>query len=97
MSLFSRITRRLVFAATFALLLSGALLPLGGARYTPGVSARVAYPYEEVEITYYSDPGLTNYVGTGHIYCNGHGTLTGHSSPYHTEDVLNVCCYGVPC
>ena len=96
MSLFSRIKRRFVFAATLALLLSGALLPWGGGRYTPGVSAR-AYPYEEIEITYYSDPGLTNYCGTGHIYCNGHGTLTGTSSPYHTEEQLNVCCYGVPC
>ena len=96
MSLFSRMKRRFVFAAIFALLLFGALLPMGGGRYTPGAIAR-AYPYEEIEITYYSDPGHTNYVGTGHIYCNGHGTLTGTSSPYHTEEQLNVCCYGVPC
>ena len=96
MSLLSRIPRRFVFAAILALLLSGAFLPSGGG-YTRGVSATVAYPYEEIEITYYSDPGLTNYVGTGHIYCNGHGTLTGTSSPYHTEEQINTCCYNLPC
>jgi hypothetical protein len=97
MSLLSRIPRRFVFAATLSLLLLGALMPLNGGGYTRGVSATVAYPYYEEEITYYSDPGLTHYVGTGHIYCNGHGTLTGTSSPYHTEEVLNTCCYNLPC
>ena len=96
MNLLSRIPRRFVFAATLSLLLLGALLPLNGGGYTRGVSATVGYGYEE-EITYYSDPGLTNYVGTGHIYCNGRGTLTGTSSPYHTEEVLNTCCGSVPC
>ena len=73
MNLLSRRPRRFVFAATLSLLLLGALLPLKGGGYTRAASATVAYSgygYEE-EITYYSDPGLTNYVGTGHIYCNG--------------------------
>src|SRR5215217_3518568 len=99
MNLRSRISRRIVFAVTLSLFLLGALLPLKGGGYTRGVSATVAYSgyvYEE-EITYYSDPGLTNYVGTGHIYCNGRGTLEGTSSPYHTEEVLNTCCGSVPC
>jgi hypothetical protein len=99
MNLRSRIPRRFVFAATLSLLLLGALLPLKGGGYTRAASATVAYSgygYEE-EITYYSDPGLTNYVGTGHIYCNGRGTLDGTSSPYHTEEVLNTCCGSVPC
>jgi len=99
MNLLSRRPRRFVFAATLSLLLLGALLPLKGGGYTRAASATVAYSgygYEE-EITYYSDPGLTNYVGTGHIYCNGRGTLDGTSSPYHTEEVLNTCCGSVPC
>jgi hypothetical protein len=91
MNAFSRVTRRFVFAATLALLLSGAFLPPNK------VSSRPAYTMYEKEITYYSDPGHTQYVGTGHIYCNGRGTLTGTSSPYYTEDILNVCCGSVPC
>jgi len=93
MNRFARLTRRLVFAATLAVLLLGAFLPLGGGGYTRKVSA---YGYEE-EITYYSDPELTNYVGTVHTYCNGRCTITGTTSPYYTEDVLNVCCGTVPC
>ena len=96
MNRFSRMMRRFVFAATLSLLLLGALLPLNGGVYTRGVSAAVGYGYEE-EITYYSDPELTNYVGTCHIYCNGRGTLTGTTSPYYTEDILNICCGTVPC
>ncbi|MGB7924790.1 MAG: hypothetical protein WCF57_16225, partial [Pyrinomonadaceae bacterium] len=84
-----------MFAATLALVLLGALLPSSGSGHTRGVIVTSAYGYEK-EITYYSDPGLTNYVGTGHIYCNGRGTLTGTSSPYHTEEILNVCCGSVP-
>jgi hypothetical protein len=91
-----RIIRRLALAGMFALMVSGVLFPSVGSDYTSRVSAAPAYGYEE-EITYYSDPGLTNYVGTGHIYCNGRGTLTGTSSPYHTEEILNVCCGNVPC
>ena len=96
MKLFARIMRRFVFAATLALLLLGAFLPLSGGGYTREVNASVAYGYEEL-ITYYSDPGLTNEVGTCHVYCNGRGTLTGTSSPYHTEEVLNTCCGSLPC
>jgi hypothetical protein len=95
MNRFARIMRRVVFAATLALLLLGAFLPLSGGGYTREVSA-TAYGYEE-EITYYSDPELTNYVGTCHIYCNGRGTLTGTTSPYYTEDILNTCCGSLPC
>jgi hypothetical protein len=93
MNRLSRIPRRLVFAAILSLLLLGALLPLNGGGYTQRVSA---YGYEE-EITYYSDPGLTNYVGTCHTYCNGRGVLTGTTSPYYTEEVLNTCCGSLPC
>ena len=96
MNLFARIMRRVVFAATLALLLLGTFLPLSGGGYTRAVSATVVYGYEK-EITYYSDPELTNYVGTCHVYCNGRGTLTGTSSPYHTEEVLNTCCGSLPC
>jgi hypothetical protein len=96
MNLFVRIMRRFVFAATLTLLLLGAFLPLSGGGYTRGASATVVYGYEKL-ITYYSDPGLTHIVGTRHIYCNGRGTLTGTTSPYHTEEILNVCCGDVPC
>jgi hypothetical protein len=96
MNLFARIMRRFVFAATLALLLLGAFLPLSGDGYTRGVSATVVYGYEKL-IKYYSDPGLTHQVGTRHIYCNGRGTLTGTTSPYYTEVILNVCCGDVPC
>ena len=96
MNLLSRIPRRFVFAAILSLLLLGALLPLNGGGYTRRVSATAAYGYEE-EITYYSDPGLTNYVGTCHTYCNGRGVLTGTTSPYYTEEVLNTCCGSLPC
>ena len=88
----SKVRRRFVLAAILALMALGVLLPSGGTG-----AASAAPVYYEKEITYYSDPGLTNYVGTGHIYCNGRGTLTGTSSPYHTEDILNVCCGSVPC
>jgi hypothetical protein len=98
MNLLSGATRRVVFAATLVLVLLGALLSSGRTGYTSVVSATPMYRvYYEKEITYYSDPGLTNYVGTGHIYCNGRGTLEGTSSPYHTEEILNVCCGSVPC
>lgn len=88
--------RRFVFAATLALLLLGTFFPLSGGGYTRGVSATAVYGYEKL-ITYYSDPGLTHKVGTLHIFCNGSGTRTGTSSPYHTEVILNNCCGSVPC
>lgn len=94
MHLFSSLKKPFVFAAlTVALLLASALLPSRAGR----VNATAAYVRYSEEITYYSDPGHTHYVGTGIIYCNGRSTLTGKSSPYHTEEELDVCCYGVPC
>ncbi len=96
MNLFARTMRRFVFAATLALLLLGAFLPLSGGGYTRGASARVVYGYEKL-ITYYSTPARTHIVGTRHIFCNGRGTLTGTTSPYSTEVILNVCCGDVPC
>jgi hypothetical protein len=84
--------RRFVLAAVLALMALGVFLPSGG---TGTVGARPVY-YEK-EITYYSDPGMTNIVGYGHIFCNGRGTLEGTSSPYHTEEIVNVCCGNVPC
>ncbi|MDX6693071.1 MAG: hypothetical protein QOF02_674 [Blastocatellia bacterium] len=97
MKLFSRLTRRFVFAATLTLMLLGAFLPSSSSGHNRVVSVTTTSIGYEKEITYYSDPGLTNYVGTGHIYCNGRGTLTGTSSPYHTEEILNTCCGSVPC
>ncbi len=96
MNRFSRVMRRAVFATTLGLVLVGSLLPLGRGGYTTVAVTRAGYGYEE-EITYYSDASLTTEVGWGHIYCNGHGTLTGTSTPYHTEDIVNVCCGSVPC
>jgi hypothetical protein len=86
--------RRFVLLAVLALMALGTFLPsISGYRST----ASAAIILYEKEITYYSDPGMTNIVGYGHIYCNGRGTLEGTSSPYHTEDILNVCCGSVPC
>ena len=84
--------RRVVLAAILALLALGSFIPSGNR----GTASAVIIRYEK-EITYYSDPGMTNIVGYGHIYCNGRGTLDGTSSPYHTEEILNVCCGSVPC
>lgn len=92
----SKVTRRFLLAAVLGLMTLGVLLPSGSGDYTSRVSAAPIYGYEE-EITYYSDAGMTTVVGYGHIYCNGRGTLTGTSSPYHTEEILNVCCGSVPC
>jgi hypothetical protein len=84
--------RLVILVAVLALMALGTLLPSGG---TGAVNASpVGY---EKEITYYSDSSMTTIVGYGHIYCNGRGTLEGTSSPYHTEEIVNVCCWGVPC
>ncbi len=94
MHLFSSLKKPFVFAAlTVALLLASAFLPSRASR----VNATAAYVRYSEEITYYSDPGHTNYVGTLTTYCNGRSTLTGTITSYHTEEVLDVCCYGVPC
>jgi hypothetical protein len=98
MNLFSRLGKPFVFASlTLTLVLSSAFLPL-----TVGVASSTSCPtmYSK-EIRYYSDATYTNQVGTGMIYCNGRGTLSGTSTPYRQEDILDVCCsdpYGcVPC
>ena len=97
MSLISRATRRVVFAAVLGLVLLGAFLSSGDGSYRE-VNATPAPPvYYEKEITYYSDASHTTEVGSGHIFCNGRGTLSGTSSPYSTEEIINVCCGSVPC
>lgn len=84
--------RRFILVALLALMTFGVFLP--NDNRTTANAAIIMY---EKEITYYSDPGMTNVVGYGHIFCNGRGTLEGTSSPYHTEEIVNVCCWGVPC
>ena len=86
MRLSTSVTRRFVLGATLALMLGGILVP------SKGVSSTASCVMYEKEITYYNDAAHSQVVGTGHIYCNGHGTLEGTSSPYHTEEILNVCC-----
>lgn len=90
------VARRLVFVTTLTLMIGGAVLP--SRRVS---SSRASCAGYEKEITYYNDAAHSQVVGTGHIYCNGRGTLDGTSSPYHTEEILNVCCpdqFGcVPC
>lgn len=89
------IARRLVFVAALALMIGGAVWPPSDVHSEPSC---VMY---EKEITYYNDAAHSYVVGTGHIYCNGRGTLDGTSSAYSTEEIVNVCCpdeYGcVPC
>jgi hypothetical protein len=96
MRLPASLARRLVFGTALALMIGGAVLPSKGVSYF-----RVSCAGYEKEITYYNDAAHSQVVGTGHIYCNGRGTLDGTSSPYHTEEILNVCCpdqFGcVPC
>ena len=96
MRLSASIARRLVFATTLAVIIGGAVLP--SRKVSSSRASCVGY---EKEITYYNDAAHSQVVGTGHIYCNGRGTLDGTSSPYHTEEILNVCCpdqFGcVPC
>lgn len=87
MRLSGSIVRRLVFVIALVLMIGGAVLP--SRRVSSTRASCVLY---EKEITYYSDAGQTQVVGTGHIYCNGQGTLSGTSSPYHTEEILNTCC-----
>ena len=90
------LARRLVFCIALTLMIGGAVLPSRKVS-----STRASCAGAEKEITYYSDASYTQVVGTGHIYCNGRGTLSGTSSPYHTEEILNVCCAShngcVPC
>jgi hypothetical protein len=91
MRLSASIARRLVFGIALTLMIGGAVWP------SRGVSSKPACVLYEKEITYYNDAAHSQVVGTGHIYCNGRGTLEGTSSPYHTDEILNVCCGSVPC
>jgi hypothetical protein len=94
MRLFSRPKKLFVFAAfVLTLMLSGFLHPSSSSAKT----ATRTYVYYSEEIDYYSDASYTTQVGTGIIYCNGHSTLTGHSTQYRIETELDTCCYGVPC
>jgi hypothetical protein len=88
MNLLSKIRKPFVFAAlTLALVLSSAFIPLSAGSVGP--AGCVMY---SKEIRYYSDATYTDQVGTGMIYCNGTGTLTGTSSAYRQEEILDVCC-----
>jgi len=90
MNFFSRVRKPGVFAALIlTLVLSSAFVPLSAG----GSSARssCAGTYSK-EILYYSDATYTNQVGTGVIYCNGRSTLTGTSTQYREETILDVCC-----
>lgn len=88
----SKAKRRFVLAVVLLLMVLGVLFPSGGTR-----TVNAGPVYYEKEITYYSDSSMTTIVGYGHIFCNGRGTLDGTSSPYSTEEIVNVCCWGVPC
>ncbi len=90
MNLFSRVKRWVVFALPLALLLFGAFLPSGR------VSSKPVYLYS-YEFTFYSDASHTQIVGVRDTKCNGTSTLSGTSSPYYTQEVLDICCGSVPC
>lgn len=85
MRLSTSVLRRFVLGATLVALMLGIAL-------VPSRDVRSSCALYEKEITYYNDAAHSYVVGTGHIYCNGHGTLEGTSSPYHTEEILNTCC-----
>jgi hypothetical protein len=94
MNRFRRAVRRVVFAASLALILTVALVPSGR------VSSSAAY--YSYHITYYSDATYTQEVGSRDVDCNGHSTyFTGSSSPYQQSEIMDVCCrFGngwVPC
>lgn len=98
MRLFSRVKKQFVFAAlVLTLLLSGAFLPSSTGGWASVVSASVRAVRYSKEITYYNNAAHTTVVGTGMIYCNGSSTLDGTSTPYRTEEILDVCCGSVPC
>jgi hypothetical protein len=85
MNRFCRAVRRIVFAASLALILTVALMPSGR------VSSSTAY--YSYQITYYSDATYTQEVGSRFVDCNGHGgTLEGQSSPYQQSEIVDVCC-----
>jgi hypothetical protein len=85
MNRFRRAMRRVVFAASLALILTGALIP------SSWISSSAAY-YSYL-ITYYSDATYTQEVGSRYVNCNGQSVyLDGHSSPYQQSEIVDVCC-----
>lgn len=86
MNMFSRVGRRIVFAAILALLLLGVFLP------SSKVSSSTSYPVYSYQITYYSDASHTVEVGSRYVNCNGHGTLTGRSSQFQQSEIIDICC-----
>ncbi|MCA1633984.1 MAG: hypothetical protein LC802_09770 [Acidobacteria bacterium] len=77
--------RRVVFAASLALILTGALIP--SSRFS---SSAAYYSYQ---ITYYSDATYTQEVGSRYVDCNGLSRdFTGSSSPYQQSEIFDVCC-----
>jgi hypothetical protein len=85
MKRFRSATRRTVFAASLALLLTVALMP------SNRVSSSTAY--YSYQITYYSDATYTQEVGSRIVDCNGRSQFfTGSSSPYQQSEIIDVCC-----
>ncbi len=85
MNRFRRTVRRVVFAASLALILTVVSIP------SHRVSSSTAY-YSYL-ITYYSDATYTQEVGSRYVDCNGHSVyLDGHSSPYQQSEIVDVCC-----
>ena len=84
MNRFRRSMRRVVFAASLALILTVALMPSGR------VSSSAAY-YSYL-ITYYSDATYTQEVGSRYVDCNGHSVyLDGQTSSYQQSEIVDVC------
>lgn len=89
MKLFFRMKKPFVFASLIlTLVLSSAFIPLNAG----GVSSSYCRIRYAKEILYYSDASYSNHVGTGMIYCNGTSTLSGTSTAYRQETILDVCC-----
>ncbi|MDT5268302.1 MAG: hypothetical protein QOH49_488 [Acidobacteriota bacterium] len=85
MNRFRRTVRRVVFAASLALILTVVSIP------SNRVSSSAAY-YSYL-ITYYSDATHTQEVGSRYVDCNGHSVyLDGHSSSYQQSEIVDVCC-----
>jgi hypothetical protein len=85
MNRFRRAMRRVVFAASLALILTVALMP------SSRVSSSAAY--YSYQITYYSDATYTQEVGSRYVDCNGRSvSFTGSSSPYQQSEIVDVCC-----
>lgn len=85
MNRFRRSMRRVVFAASLAVILTLALVP------SSRVSSSAAY--YSYHITYYSDATYTQEVGSRDVDCNGRSTyFTGSTSSYQQSEIVDVCC-----